>query len=165
LLPKNQTHFAYTLTLFQHVKKSDSIAKIISKIDLSSVYDLCEHFYSADPRGRVADYLPQDVLRSLLVMYLVGFLSINKWFEELKNTPRYAYLSGFNPDITPSKAYFSWFISNLFGKDCDIDDIMTQRPLFKKIFETIFINKSIKLGIIEPHEKVIFDSCKVKSFC
>lgn len=165
MIPKNQTHFAYTLILFQHVKKSDSIAKIISKIDLSPVYDLCKHFYSTDPRGHIPDYRPQDALRSLLVMYLAGFSSINKWVKALKDTPRYAYLSGFNPDKTPSKSYFSWFTSKLFGKDCDIDDIMTQGILLKKIFETIFVNKSIELGIIDPHEKIIFDGCKVKSFC
>lgn len=77
-------------------------------------------------------------------MYLAGFTSINKWVKELKDTPRYAYLSGFNPGRTPSKAYFSWFITNLFGKDVDIDDIMTQGTLLKKIFETVFVNKSVE---------------------
>jgi hypothetical protein len=165
LLPKNQTHFAYTLILFQHVKKSDSIAKYISKIDLSHVYDLCSHFYSQDPRGREADYRPQDALRSLLVMYLAGFTSINKWVRELKDTPRYAYLSGFEPDKTPSKAYFSWFTSMLFGDNNNLDDIYSQGILLKKIFELVFVSKSIELDIIDPHEKTIFDGCKVKSFC
>jgi len=82
-------------------------AKIISKVDLSCVYDLCKHFYSTNQHSRIADYRPQDALRSLLVMYLAGFTSINKWVKELKDTPRYAYMSGFSPDKTPSKAYFS----------------------------------------------------------
>lgn len=164
ILP-NQSHLAYTLILFQHVKSADSIAKIISKIDLSCIYDLCKHFYSINSQGRIADYRPQDALRSLLVMYLAGFTSINKWVKELKDTPRYAYLSGFNPEKTPSKAYFSWFTSNLFGEHSDINDILTQGILLKKIFELVFINKSIELDIIDPHNKVIFDGCKVKSFC
>lgn len=68
-------------------------------------------------------------------MYLAGFSSINKWIKELKDTPRYAYLSCFDPEKTPSKAYFSWITSNLFGKNMDIDDIMTQGTLLKKISE------------------------------
>ena len=71
----------------------------------------------------------------------------------------------FNHEKTPSKAYFSWFTSNLFGEDFDINDIMTQGTLLKKIFELVFVNKSIELGIIDPHDKVIFDGCKVKTFC
>jgi len=165
LFPPNQSHLAYKLILFQHIRHNDRIAKVISKIDLSRVYDLCKHFYSTNPWGRVAEYRPQDALRSLLVMYLAGFTSINKWVNELKDTPRYAYLSGFNPEKIPSKVYFSWFISNLFGKDMDIDDIMTQRTLLKKIFETVFVKKSVELGIIDQHDKVIFDDCKAKSFC
>ena len=123
-MPPNQSHMAYKLTLFQHISQTDRIAKIISKIDLSCVYDLCRHFYSPNPWGRIAEFRPQDALRSMIVMYLAGFTSINKWVKELKDTSRYAYLSGFNPGRTPSKAYFSWFTSNLFGNDVDIDDIM-----------------------------------------
>lgn len=126
-MPPNQSHLPYTLILFQHIRHNDRIAKVISRIDLSCVYDLCKHFYSANPRGRIAEYQPQDALMSLLVMYLAGFTSINKWVKALKDTSRYAYLSGFTPGKTPSKAYFSWFTSNLFDKDVDIDDIMTQR--------------------------------------
>lgn len=165
MLPPNQSHLAYTLNLYQHVSKSDSIAKIVSKIDLSCVYELCSHFYSQDPRGRIANYRPQNALRSLLVMYLAGFTSINKWVRELKQTPRYAYLSGFEPGKTPSKAYFSWFTSMLLGKNTDVDDIFSQGLLLKKIFELSFVNKSVELGVIDPHDKVIFDGCKVKSFC
>ncbi len=163
LLP-NQSHLAYTLNLYQYVKNTDSIVKVFSKIDLSHVYDLCSHFYSGSTRGRTADYRPQDALRSLMVMYHVGFTSINKWVKELRETPRYAYLSGFSPDKTPSKAYFSWFTSMLFGNDFNINDTLLQGTLLKKIFELIFVNKSIELGIIDPHDKVIFDGCKVKSF-
>lgn len=165
MLPPNQSHLAYTLNLFQHVSKSDSIAKIVSKIDLSCVYDLCSHFYSQDPRGRIAHYRPQDALRSLLVMYLAGFTSINKWVKQLKETPRYAYLSGFEPGKTPSKGYFSWFISMLFGNNADVDSLFSQGLLLKKIFELVFVKKSVELGIIDPHDKIIFDGCKVKSFC
>lgn|GEM_PF-6391654 len=107
MLPPNQSHLAYKLNLFSHVSKNDNIAKIVSLIDLSHVYNFCAHFYSQNPYGRVADYLPQNALRSLLVMYLAGFTSINKWVKELAQTPRYAYLSGFEPGKTPSKAYFS----------------------------------------------------------
>lgn len=164
MLPPNQSHLAYRLNLYQYVRQSDSIAKIITKIDLSSVYESCSHFYSNDPRGRIADYRPQDALRSLLVMLLVGFTSINKWVKELSETSRYAYLSGFQPDKTPSKAYFSWFTSMLFGKGTDVDDILSQGILLKKIFETVFVKKSIDLGIIDLHDKIIFDGCKVKSF-
>ena len=97
-------------------------------------------------------------------MYHVGFVHINKWVKELKETPRYAYLSGFDPKKTPSKAYFSWFIAMLFGVDADLDDAFSQGLLLKKIFELVFVKKSIGLGIIDPHEKVIFDGCKVKTF-
>lgn len=165
MLPPNQSHLAYTLKLFQHVNKTDRIAKIVSKIDLSCVYDLCSHFYSSNPWGRIADYRPQDALRSLLVMYSAGFTSINKWVKELRETPRYAHLSGFEPGKTPSKAYFSWFIAMLFGNDTDINNVFSQGLLLKKIFELVFVNKSIELGIIDPHDKVIFDGCKIKSFC
>jgi len=44
-------------------------------------------------------------------------------------------------------------------------DLITQGALLKKIFEIVFVNKSVELGIIDPHDKVIFDGCKVKSFC
>lgn len=164
MLPPNQSHLVYKLNLFLHVSKNDSIAKIVSKIDLSHVYNFCAHFYSQNSVGRVADYRPQDALRSLLVMYLAGFTSINKWVKELRETPRYAYLSGFEPSKTPSKAYFSWFISKLFG-DENVEDVMLQGSLIRKIFEVLFVKKSIELGIIDPHDKVIFDGCKVKSFC
>ena len=126
---------AYTLNLYHHVSKTDRIANIVSKIDLSCVYNLCSHFYSSNPWGRIADYRPQDALRSLLVMYHAGFTSINKWVRELKETPRYAYLSGFEPGKTPSKAYFSWFTSMLFGEDTDINNVFSQGLLLKKIFE------------------------------
>jgi hypothetical protein len=53
----------------------------------------------------------------------------------------------------------------LFGNDVDIDDIMTQGTLLKKIFETAFVSKSVNLGIIVLNDKVIFDGCKAKSFC
>lgn len=102
MLPPNQSHLAYNLILFQQIRQSNRIAKVISKIDLSFVYDLCSYFYSSNPWGRIAEFLPQDALRSLIVMYLVGFTS-----KELKDTPRYAYLSSFSPTRTPSKAYFS----------------------------------------------------------
>lgn len=164
MFPQNQTHLAYTLNLLQNVDRNDPIAKVVSKIDLSPAYKLCLHFYSQDPRWRKAHFRPQDALRSLIVMYKVGFTSINKWVKELKATPRYAYLSGFEPYKTPSKAYFSWFSSMLFGED-NINDIFTQGKLLKKIFELIFVNKSVELGIIDPNDKVIFDGCKVKSFC
>ena len=163
-MPQNQSHLAFSSNLHQHVRESDSIAKIITKIDLSSVYEFCSHFYSKDPRGRIADYRPQDALRSLIVMLLVGSSSINKWVKELSETSRYAYLSGFHPDKTPSKAYFSWFTSMLFGKDTDIDDILSQGILLKKIFEAVFVKKSVDLGIVDLHDKIIFDGCKVKSF-
>ena len=165
MLPLNQSHLAYKLNLYLHVKKSDSIAKIISKIDLAYVYDLCKNFYSSNPCGRIAIYRPQDGLRSLLVMYLAGFTSINKWIKQLKDTTRYAYLSGFDPEKTPSKAYFSWLTSMLFDTNTDVDAIFSQGLLLKKIFELVFVNRSIELGIIDPHEKVIFNGCKVKSFC
>jgi hypothetical protein len=119
LVAPNRSHLAYTLILYQFVKRTDSIAKVISKIDLSCV----------------------------------------------KETPRYAYLSGFDPDKTPSKAYFSWFTSMLFGKEADVDDLLSQGLLVRKIFELVFVKTSIELGIIDPHEKVIFDGCKLKSFC
>ena len=164
MLPPNQSHLAYTLNLFQYIRPNDRIAKIISKIDLSCVYNMCKHFYSSSPLGRVAQYRPQDALRSLIVMYLAGFTSINKWVGELKDTPRYALLSGFNPERTPSKAYFSWFTSNLFGKDVDIDDIMTHGTLLKKVFETAFVNKSIKLGIIDPLIQEILEHLHLKIF-
>jgi len=165
LIAPNRSHLAYTLILYQFVKCTDSIAKIISKIDLSCVYDYCKHFYSDNPCGRIADYRPQDALRSLLVMYLAGFTSINKWVKALKETPRYAYLSGFDPDKTPCKAYFSWFTSMLFSNDADVDDVLSQGLLLRKIFELVFVKTSIESGIIDPHENVVFDGCKVKSFC
>jgi hypothetical protein len=102
-------------------------------------------------------------------MYLVGLTSINKWVKELKDTPRYAYLSGFDPGRTPSKAYFSWFISNLFGNDIDIDDIMTQGTLLKKIFETAFVNKCRTACYIRSKLQIklsydLEENCKVFSF-
>jgi len=42
---------------------------------------------------------------------------------------------------------------------------MLQGSLIRNIFEVLFVKESIELGIIDPHDKVIFDGCKVKSFC
>jgi len=39
--------------------------------------------------------------------------------------------------------------------------MMTHGTMLKKIFETVFVNKSVELGIIDPHDKIIFDGCKV----
>ena len=95
-------------------------------------------------------------------MYLAGFTSINKWVKALKETPRYAYLSGFVPDKTPCKAYFTWFTSMRFGNEGDVDDVLSQGLLLRKIFEFVFVKASIECGIIVPNEKVVFDGCKVQ---
>lgn len=55
--------------------------------------------------------------------------------------------------------------TNQFGKDWDIDDLITRGVLPKMILEIVFVNESVKLGIIGPHGKAIFGGCKVKSFC
>ena len=81
------SHLVYTSNLFHHVKRTDNLAKLISKIDPSCVYDFCIHFYSLNPRERDAHYRPQDTFRSLLVMYLAGFTSINKLVKQIKDTP------------------------------------------------------------------------------
>lgn len=75
----------------------------IAKVWLSDLFQavpILEPRDASSPRGRI----PRDplaMLRSLLVMYLEGYISITKWVKAIKPRPILAIICGFEPGDTP----------------------------------------------------------------
>ena len=69
-------------------------ALILIRIDLDSVEPYLKSCYSPNPRGR-KPYDPVCMLRSLILMTLLRYNSLEKWAEDLKKKPRLAVLCGF----------------------------------------------------------------------
>lgn len=80
-------------------------------LDLSPVSLILKDRYShRGTRGRD----PQDMLRSLLAMTLLGVTSIDEWVAFLRSFPSLTIISGFLPGDTPGVGTFYDFLDRLY---------------------------------------------------
>jgi hypothetical protein len=96
-------------------------AHLLLRLDLDCLSEDLKKLYSDSPRGR-PPYLPISMLRALLLMSILRFVSIEKFVRELRSQPRLAFMAGFHPTKTPSVGAFYLFIDRLedghFEKSC-----------------------------------------------
>lgn len=142
MLPVNKSHEQYISFLKTAVKQLDEnplvsitdedweLVKKFSVMDLSKLYDLALGTYTAkgpEPRN------PSDMLRCCLVMLNVKTTSFTQWALDLKRTPIYAILSGFEPGNTPGVGTFYDFIDRLWLLASDnLSDNVKPKPLRPK---------------------------------
>ncbi|MBD3182759.1 hypothetical protein GF312_10735 [Candidatus Poribacteria bacterium] len=102
-------------------------ALILTKIHLDSVEPYLESLYSPNPRGRTP-YNPVCMLRSLLLMTLLRYTSIEKWAAELEKKPRLAVLCGFashsgervkTPAASTFYLFIDWLEDGEYHKPCE----------------------------------------------
>jgi len=118
-LPKVRTHKEYQ----EFVKKELTFRKIeipfifqdvfakLYQLDLSPVSHILKDRYShRGTRGRD----PQDMLRSLLAMTLLGVTSIDEWVAFSRSFPSLAIISGFTPGDTPGVGTSYDFLDRLY---------------------------------------------------
>jgi len=88
----------------------DVFAKLFY-LDLSLVSRILKERYSQQgaPARR-----PEDMLRSLLTMTLLGITSIDEWVNFLRSFPSLAIISGFLPEDTPGVGTFYDFFNKLY---------------------------------------------------
>ena len=86
------------------------VATMIMLVDLAPMRKIIEHLYSV--LGRPAR-VPENMLRSLLVMVLCGYTSITEWVKQMRNHPFYAIISAFYPFDVSSVGTFYDFINLL----------------------------------------------------
>jgi len=79
-------------------------------VDLTPMRKIIERLYSV--LGRPAR-IPENMLRSLLVMLLCGYTSITDWVSSMWSHPFYAIISGFYPFDVPGVGTFYDFINLL----------------------------------------------------
>ena len=77
------------------------VATMIILVDLTPMRNIIEHLYSV--LGRPAR-IPENMLRSFLVMVLCGYTSITDWVSSMRSHPFYAIISGFYPFDVPEQA-------------------------------------------------------------
>jgi len=87
-------------------------AFLLLRLDLDRFSPDLELLYSASARG-LPRFDPCCLLRSLLLMTLLGFTSIDKFAKELRRCPRLAQIAGFPPHKTPSVGAFYAFLDRL----------------------------------------------------
>jgi hypothetical protein len=87
-------------------------ALMLLRLDLDRFSPDLELLYSASARG-LPRFDPCCLLRSLLLMTLLGFTSIDKFAKELRRCPRLAQIAGFPPHKTPSVGAFYAFLDRL----------------------------------------------------
>jgi hypothetical protein len=96
------THFVQTLLDIVYPNGPPPIhahvATMIMLVDLTPMRKLVEGLYSAF--GRPAR-VPEQMLRSFLVMVLCGYTSITEWVQQMRSHPFYAIISGFYPFDVP----------------------------------------------------------------
>ena len=66
------------------------VATMIMLVDLTPMRKIIEHLYSV--LGRPAR-IPENMLRSLLVMVLCGYTSITDWVSSMRSHPFYAIMT------------------------------------------------------------------------
>jgi hypothetical protein len=86
------------------------VATMIMLVDLTPMRKLVEGLYSAF--GRPAR-VPEQMLRSFLVMVLCGYTSITEWVQQMRSHPFYAIICGFYPFDVPGVGTFYDFINLL----------------------------------------------------
>src|SRR5438477_11475122 len=74
-----------------------SAALMLQRLDLEQVRQDLEKLYSPSPRGR-PHFDPVSMLRALLLMTLLQFISIPQFVTELRRKPRLAAIAGFEPE-------------------------------------------------------------------
>jgi len=118
-LPAARTHKEYQefvnkeLTL-RRIKIPFLFQDVFAKLfylDLSLVSRILKERYSQQgaPARR-----PEDMLRSLLTMTLLGITSIDEWVNFLRSFPSLAIISGFLPEDTPGVGTFYDFFNKLY---------------------------------------------------
>jgi hypothetical protein len=79
-------------------------------VDLTPMRKIVEKIYSA--LGRPAR-VPENMLRSFLVMVLCGYTSITEWVKQMRSHPFYAIICGFYPFDVPGVGTFYDFVNLL----------------------------------------------------
>ena len=136
---KQYTHQQYTENIISNLtrwmrRKSRRIAPELAQValtlmnlNLDPAFAILEPLYSPDPRGR-KPYAPVCMLRSLLLMTLLGYTSISEWVKKLRRSPRLAVIAGFASNSrehadTPSVGAYYQFIDRLedgaYRKPCE----------------------------------------------
>jgi hypothetical protein len=96
------THFVQTLLAIVYPNGPPPIhayvATMIMLVDLTPMRKIVQKIYSA--LGRPAR-VPENMLRSFLVMVLCGYTSITEWVKQMRSHPFYAIISGFYPFDVP----------------------------------------------------------------
>jgi hypothetical protein len=85
------------------------------RTNLSKAYPILARLYDAE-HGRPA-YLPEDMLRSLLIMLECHITSIEVWVARMREQPFYAILSGFAPNQVPGVGTFYDFQDRVLQLD------------------------------------------------
>ena len=80
--------------------------------DLNHVRGILKSYYADKPRGEIPRD-PVSMIRSLILMKLVGIYSITKWVKKLDSRPVYAILSGFDPNDVPGIGTFYDFMNRI----------------------------------------------------
>ena len=86
------------------------VATMIMLVDLAPMRKIIECLYSA--LGRPAR-VPENMLRSFLVMVLCGYTSITEWVKQMRSHPFYPIICGFYPFDVPGVGTFYDFINLL----------------------------------------------------
>lgn len=94
-------------------KRWDTILQFY-ELDLSETNVILSEIYS--DRGPLAR-VPSDMLRSYLLSIKLGFTSITKWVEALKECPLYSIISGFPPTNVPGIGTFYDFFDRIWPSD------------------------------------------------
>jgi hypothetical protein len=87
-------------------------ALLLFRLDLDCVSEDLKKLYSSNPRGR-PPFDPVCMLRAMLLMAILRFISIEKFALELRSQPRLAILAGFEPFKTPGVGTFYSFVDRL----------------------------------------------------
>jgi len=108
------THFVQTLLAIVYPDGPPPIhahvATMIMLVDLTPMRKIVEQIYSA--LGRPAR-VPENMLRSFLVMVLCGYTSITEWVKQMRSHPFYPIICGFYPFDVPGVGTFYDFINLL----------------------------------------------------
>ena len=121
-------HSAYQLNLICRLQKYYPDIGILTR---TGRMDLIESFYQLDLSK--VDVIMQDqysafgpvprppscMLRSVMLSHHLQVTSITHWVSELRTSPLYAILSGFDPNDTPGIGTFYDFFSRLWMSDSD----------------------------------------------
>lgn len=183
MLPQLRSHDEYLSHVKSYTSKPGFLIPLrhaqvegkLQRLDLSRLSKITQPLYSK--RGRPARN-PADLLRSLIVMALCSYGSIDEWVGVMRSFPFYAVISGFSPEDVPGVGTFFEFIDRLSEtkdkpkrllppkrsakeKDRPHDGILDRLakritrgyhpPLktLEEIFQKLFTQKSVELSLID----------------